>query len=308
MSSRKQRSPVCSSPSSYDVSELPSIGWVGVGKMGGPMCARLLAAGYSVLAFDQDPRRNNVIANAGASIRDTLADTARGRDVCITMIPDDRALRDVYLSTDGLVASMSRGTIALDMSTVSPSASQEVAEALRSRSIAYVRAPVSGSTALARDGELVILTSGPQNAVHRCLRIFEELARSVHVVGEEDEARWLKLAVNVIVAGSAALFADAFRLGAAGGINSAVMVEAFEKSVVGSPLLSYKRELLLTTDALPPAFTIGQMLKDLALAREAAELSQLSLPILERINNIFVNAANNIGEKEDFFSIARIDQ
>ena len=179
--------------------EKMNIGWIGAGKMGAPMSGNVIAAGGAVTVFD--PVADNlakVIAaggQAGTSNR-ALAETA---DIVVSMIPNDAVLRAVTTGDDGILAVMKPGSVYLDMSTVSPDASVEVDAAARAAGIHYLRAPVSGSTALAEAGALTIMVSGPREAYDRCVPLFEAMGAQNFYLGDSDQARYLNLVVNLLV-------------------------------------------------------------------------------------------------------------
>ncbi len=131
-----------------------TIGWIGAGKMGGPMTKRLIDAGHRVLVLDPDPHNRVLASQAGAEIAADLRAVAAEASIIFSMIPNDAVLTQIVLDENGLAVAMPAGSIFVAMSTVSPAASTRVAETLGSRGVAYIRAPVSGSTALAQAGTL----------------------------------------------------------------------------------------------------------------------------------------------------------
>ena len=151
------------------------IGWIGVGTMGTPMCRNLLRANYPVFACDIDAARLTAIVNDGAVALAHPSEIARRSDIVISMVPNDKALLSVVEGPAGLAASMTPGKIFVDMSTISPAASARVAGALEATGCLYLRAPVSGSTALAEKGALSMYRSGPREAFERCEPTFSNV-------------------------------------------------------------------------------------------------------------------------------------
>ena len=180
-------------------------GWIGVGNMGFPMARNILAGGHEVAAFDPRPERLSGLRGARAA--DSVADACRGAAVVFSSIPDDFALRRVALGEQGVLASAGEGAAYVDMSTVSPHASREVAAAAERRGLPYLRAPVSGSVVLAESASLTVIASGPEPAFETCLPLLKLLGSKVYCVGDEEQARYLKLAINNMVHATAVAMA-----------------------------------------------------------------------------------------------------
>ncbi|MBS7704504.1 NAD(P)-dependent oxidoreductase [Chelatococcus asaccharovorans] len=280
----------------------PAIGWIGIGKMGYPMIRRLIDAGYSIQATDNDPAGLDRARSAGASAAVSLQDVAARSDIVISMIPNDQALRAIVSGPRGLAGQLA-GKIFVDMSTVSPTVSAEIATAIGSGA-AYIRAPVSGSTETAEAGKLTVLASGPLGAFETCHDVFNVLAARQYYLGDGEQARYLKLVLNSLVAGSAALVAEALELGRAGGIEIGTLMDVLCDSVVASPLILYKRHAI-ETNSYAPAFTVNQMVKDTTLIAAAAAAKSVVMPMNDFVNSKFKAAASaGLGE-EDFFVLAR---
>lgn len=241
------------------------IGWIGTGKMGAPMARQLVAAGAHVSVCDP------VAANAestGATIASSNRDAAAGAEITVSMIPNDAVLRDVALGEGGILAVMQPGAIYVDMSTVAPETSLEVAAAAAAAEIGYVRAPVSGSTILAEAGNLTIMVSGPREAATRCDPLFSVLGATHFYVGEEEQARYLKLVLNLLVGTSGAVLGEALTLGRKGGLEWDQMLDVIGESVAASPYIKYNLAPLKARD-FSPMFSAEQMLKDSRLISEA---------------------------------------
>ncbi len=169
------------------------VGWVGTGNMGSPMSRCLIGDGASVAVYDSVPDSRSAAVAAGARAGTSNLDIAANAEFVFSMIPDDDVLRAVALGDNGVLSAMVRGAVYVDMSTVSPEVSGEVADAAAAAGIAFVRAPVSGSTLLAEAGDLTIMVSGPRSAYERCEPLFAAMAAVQFYVGEEEQARYLKL-------------------------------------------------------------------------------------------------------------------
>ncbi|RMD86904.1 MAG: NAD(P)-dependent oxidoreductase, partial [Alphaproteobacteria bacterium] len=170
------------------------MGWVGLGKMGRPMAARLVSAGHEVTAHRRRPETPAL--EGAAAMEEELARLAAASGILISMISDDAALEAV---ADAVIPAMTRGALYIDMSTVSPAASARVAGKAEAKGVDYLRAPVVGSTDVAASGELLILASGPEEALRRAEPLFAHLGRRTVYLGPGEEARHMKLALSLMV-------------------------------------------------------------------------------------------------------------
>lgn len=279
----------------------PRLGWVGTGKMGAPMCRRVLAGGYELAVVEPVEANRAPLVAEGAQAVDLarLAD----REIVFTTLPDDRALRAVMLAPGtGLAFALGSGQTVVEMSTVSPAASAEVGAALAERGVAYLRAPVSGSTATAASGTLTVLASGPRAAFEACGPVLACFASRTFHVGEGDESRYLKLAINAMVGATSALIAEALAFARKGELGTAGMMDVVLESVVASPLLGYKRDMIVAGD-YAPAFALSQMMKDLDLVLDAARQGHVPMPVTALIRQQYeAAAAQGLGAR-DFFAL-----
>lgn len=254
------------------------IGWIGLGKMGGPMAGNLLAAGYPLTVYNRSAGQASQFIDLGATVAPSVAALGAECDVVISMISDDAALQSITLGADGIFAAACPDLIYVDMSTVSPALSEQVAAAAKQRGIHYLRAPVSGSTATATAAALTIFVSGPQEAYEQCLPIFQALGKKLYYLGAAEQARYLKLAINMMVGVTAAMLGEALALGERGGLDWPQMIDAINHSVVASPLINYKAEMLATRN-FAPMFTASQMAKDFDLALDAGRQANVPMPV-----------------------------
>ena len=279
------------------------LGWIGVGRMGTPLCHRLIGAGASLSVTDTDPLRVAPLAAAGARPAVTAAALAEGCDIVLSMVPNDLALLSVVAGPGGLAETMRPGQVLIDLSTVSPAASARVAEAMAARGADYLRCPVSGSTSTAAAGALTIFASGPDAALDRCAPLLGVLGRETLCCGAAEEARAVKLMVNMVVAMTPAIIGEALAFGGRLGLDWSAMVDALSHSVVASPLLAYKAEMLKARDWTPAA-DVDLVAKDLDLALAVGQREGAPMP-LSAMARQFAAAYQASGEGGlDFFRVA----
>lgn len=254
------------------------IGWIGLGKMGNPMSRNLLKAGYPLTVYDIVNESSMKLAELGANVAGSPMELATEVDVIISMIPDDAALQEVFMGQNGIFQGVTGDVLYIDMSTVSPIISSHVGELAKEKGIKYLRAPVSGSTESAETATLTILVSGDKETHELCKGIFDALGQKCFHVGEGDEARYLKLLLNMMVGITSAMTAEALTFGKRGGLDWNQMVEVINNSVVASPLIGFKVQLLKDR-SFSPAFTASQMAKDFDLALDTGRSMDIPMPI-----------------------------
>lgn len=285
-----------------------NLGWIGIGKMGTPMSTHLLKAGYRLAVYDIVPSAMSALAEQGAAPVDSPAEVADHADIIISMIPDDPALEAVASGPRGIFQSARQGMIYIDMSTVSPATSARIGAAADKRGVQYLRAPVSGSTESAIAAALTILVSGPEDAFDQCRDIFEKLGQKVFHVGPGDQARYLKLLVNMMVGITSAMTAEALVFGERGGIDWDLMIDIINNSVVASPLIGFKMQLLKKRD-FAPAFTAAQMSKDFDLALDTGRNLDIPMPLTALVRQLFgAMKATGKGELDYFGLLAQMEE
>jgi 3-hydroxyisobutyrate dehydrogenase-like beta-hydroxyacid dehydrogenase len=255
---------------------MTTLGFVGLGHMGGNMAARFLAAGYTVFGESLDRRDAQDLVDQGLGWRDTPREVAQAADVVFTSVPDDGVLESVASGPDGILAGLSDAKVWVDMSTVSPHASREVAERVKARGAAMLDAPVSGSVPQVQTGTLTIMVGGDEQAYARVEQILRELGTPTYI-GENGQGLVLKLAINISLAVQMLAFAEGLVLADRAGIDRKRAVEVMTQSPIGSPMLKARADLVLD---LPDEawFDVSLMQKDIVLALDTARRLSVPLP------------------------------
>jgi 3-hydroxyisobutyrate dehydrogenase-like beta-hydroxyacid dehydrogenase len=272
------------------------VGLIGLGNMGAAVGERLLDTGYDLVVHNRSREKTAAFANRGAEIADTPADLAAAVDIVFTSLSDDAALEAVG---EAVAAAARPGTVLVDLSTVSPPASARVAALAERASLAYLRAPVSGNPAVVRAGNVSFIVSGPREALERVDPLLRKIGRAVLYVGDGEQARVVKLAINLVIGGLAQLMAEALVLGEASGVSRVALLETMGESAAGAPFVKYKTEPLLRDD-YSATFTTRLMEKDLDLVLGAAEDAGVRLPLTEEIKSL-VRSAIDAGYGDDDF-------
>ncbi|MCW2763344.1 MAG: hypothetical protein JWR85_3545 [Marmoricola sp.] len=262
----------------------PTIGFVGLGHMGGAMASRLLAAGYPVHGMNRTRRRAEELIAHGLQWHDTPCGVVEAADVVVTSLPDDDTLHSAASGPEGVLTGLRAGAVWLEMSTVSPAASQELAARVRTTGAAMLDAPVSGSVPQVRAGSLTIMVGGDADAYGRVEPVLRELGTPTHV-GPNGQGLVLKLAINISLAVQMLAFAEGLLLAAQSGIDRELALEVMANSPIGSPMLKARAPLVLD---LPDEawFTLALVQKDVELARDVARRLGAPLPTADRADKI----------------------
>jgi 3-hydroxyisobutyrate dehydrogenase-like beta-hydroxyacid dehydrogenase len=251
----------------------------GLGRMGEPIARRLLGAGHELTVWNRTPERGSGLVAQGARMVATPADVWEDAAVVVTMLSDDHALEAVSLGPGGLLTRNVPADAALiDMSTVSTGVSGRIAEAAGEAGVDYLRAPVSGNPTVVEAGNLTIVVSGDEEAFSRHEPLLRDIGPNVFYLGPGEQARVLKLAVNLVLGGTAQLLAEALVLGEAHGLDRARMLEIMGGSAIGSPFVKYKTAALVADD-YTTTFPSTMLYKDLGLALAAGHDEGVPLPV-----------------------------
>lgn len=278
---------------------MAKIGWIGLGNMGAPMSTNLVKAGNEVIVWNRTKSKAQPVLDAGAAWADSPKEIGEKCDIVFTMVADGPTLLKVALGDDGALAGMSDGKILVDMSTVSAEESATVAEAAKAKGVELVRAPVTGSTALAANASLGILASGDKATYEKVLPYFEKMGKNQFYLGSGEQARIMKLCLNMMIATTMQMEAEAVVLAEKAGIETKQACDIIAGSAAGSPLTGYKAALIAGGE-YAPAFSVKLMMKDLDLALAAGKQYGVPLPSTALTRQSLQSAAATGRGEKDF--------
>lgn len=281
----------------------PTIGWIGVGKLGLPVATRIAEAGYQVTAYDPAADRLALAVERGI-IAARAAQEAAAQDIVFSCLPDDKALLAATLGERGLLASMRKDAIFAEASTVSPEASAQVARAAESLGRAYLRLPISGNASIAHTGNLACFASGPRAAFDAIQPVLATFTRAQTYLGESEQARYAKLAVNLMIATTAVVMGESLALARKGNIGWRDMLDAMADSAVASPMVKYKAGPMAERD-FTSTFSCHQMAKDLDLILGAAHGAGVPMPLAALIRETYSAIIGRGGGEADFMEPVR---
>ena len=279
-----------------------NVGWIGTGKLGLPMAARLAASGIGVRAYVRSPDR--VEAIRASAVDCVTFDEMATQDIVFSSLPDDAALRQV---ADKLIPALRRGGMLVETSTVSPTVSAKIGEELAAHGIAYLRAPVSGNPIAAEAGKLTAMVSGPKEAFEVIRPLMASYSQAQFWLGEDEQARYAKLAVNLMLAVSAGMLGEALALARRGNVALADVLDLIAASALGSPMVVGKVGFLKAAD-YTPTFSGRQMAKDLDLILSAANATDVAAPLAAFMRTQFAAVGARGEIDQDFIAVVKVAQ
>ncbi|MDX9828300.1 MAG: 2-hydroxy-3-oxopropionate reductase [Spirochaetia bacterium] len=257
------------------------IGFIGLGIMGRPMAKNLIAAGYSLVVYDKFASFDDLVA-LGAEGGTSNKSVASKSDIIITMLPNSPHVKEAILGKDGalegILESKRKGVIVVDMSSIAPAVSQEVAAVLNGHGIAMLDAPVSGGEPKAIDGTLAIMVGGDAVVFEKVQPILGKLGASVTLVGPIGAGNVTKLANQIIVALNIAAVSEAFTLSTKAGVDPESVFMAIKGGLAGSTVMNAKIPMMLDGN-FKPGFRIDLHIKDLANALDTAHALNVPVPL-----------------------------
>jgi 2-hydroxy-3-oxopropionate reductase len=273
---------------------MKDIGFIGLGTMGSPMAAHLLAAGYRLFLHDIAPLPPALIA-AGGIACESGKQVAQESDAVIIMVPDTPHVETVLFRRDGVADGLSKGMIVVDMSSISPLATKEFARKIDALGADYLDAPVSGGEVGARAASLTIMVGGKERAFNTMKPVFERMGKNITLVGGNGDGQTTKVANQIIVALTIEAVSEALLFASKAGANPALVREALMGGFASSRILEVHGERMLKRN-FDPGFRIELHQKDLNLALEGARALGLSLPGTAAAQQLF-NTCTALGGK-----------
>ena len=273
------------------------IGFIGLGTMGRPMVANLLKAGFPVTVYGRRKLIVDELIGQGASSAGSPREVAQASDVVITMLPDSPDVREVVIGENGILSGAKPGMIVIDMSTISPSVTREIAETASKQDVDYLDAPVSGGEPGAAAGTLSIMVGGKSEVFEKCMAIFEALGKNIVHMGGVGMGQAAKLCNQVICVLNIEAVCEGLFLGAKSGLDLEKLLSVVSNGAAGSWMLANLGPKMLARD-FEPGFRVKLQQKDLRLALAAADELKLALPGMSLVHQLFntVEAAG-MGEK-----------
>jgi 3-hydroxyisobutyrate dehydrogenase-like beta-hydroxyacid dehydrogenase len=253
------------------------IGFIGLGIMGRGMAANILRAGYPLTVWNRTPARTEALVARGATAADSPAAVAAASEIIITCVSDTPDVTAVVLGEKGVIEGIQPGALLIDMSTISPQATRQIAAQIEGRGAAMLDAPISGGSEGAEKGTLSIMIGGAADQVSRALPLLQTMGKTITHVGEQGAGQTVKLVNQIIVVGTMLAVGEGLLFAQAGGLDLEKTLAAISQGAAGSWMLSNRGPQVLVRD-WRPGFTIDLQQKDLRLALAAAD--EMGVPLV----------------------------
>jgi 3-hydroxyisobutyrate dehydrogenase-like beta-hydroxyacid dehydrogenase len=278
---------------------MAKLGFIGLGVMGGQMVSRLLDKGYTVLGYNRTRAKAQWLIDKGMRWANSPREVAQESEITLAMVTNSAAVQAINEGADGAVAGLTPGKVFIDMSTISPAASRDLAVRVRAKGADMVDAPVSGSVITLQQGRLSVMVGGTAETFERVKPVLLDIGPKVTHVGGNGVALAMKIAVNLSLAVQMMAFSEGVLLAEKSGIKREVAVDVLTHSAVASPMIQYRGPFVLQRPK-EAWFDVNMMQKDMLLAMELGR--QLNVPIpTTAVTNEFLTAARGMGwEKLDF--------
>lgn len=278
---------------------MANLGFVGLGTMGSRVAKRLLAAGHSVTGYNRTQSKAQWLLDAGLKWADSPRAVAQSSDVVFSMVTNTAALHSIALGDAGILAGLTRGMVYVDMSTVSPKASRELADQVAAKGATMLDCPVSGSVVTLEQGQASLMVGGDAATFEKIKPILLNIGPKANHVGTNGLAVTMKIAVNLSLAVQMLAFSEGVLIAEKSGIQRETAVEVMLNSVIASPMVKYRGPFVLK---LPDEawFDVNMMQKDMLLALELGRQLDIPMPTTA-VTNEMLTAARGMGlAKEDF--------
>jgi len=280
---------------------MANLGFVGLGVMGSEMVNRLLSKGHSVTGYNRTRSKAEWLIKKGMKWANTPREVVGTADITLSMVTNSAALDAVMNGPDGMLAGVRPGKIFVDMSTVSPAFSREIAAKVREKGGNMVDAPVSGSVITLQEGKLSVMVGGRKETFERVKPLLLDIGPKVTHVGENGQALVMKIGVNLSLAVQMLAFCEGVLLAEKSGIARETAVDVLTHSVIGSPMVQYRGPFVLK---MPEEawFKVNMMQKDMMLALELGRQLDVAMPTTA-VTNEFLTAARGMGLAEKDFAV-----
>ena len=258
-----------------------NIGFIGIGIMGRPMAKNLIKAGYALTVYDKFAPTDDLVA-LGAVAAKSNKDVAAQSDIIITMLPNSPHVKEAVMGENGVLEGARPGAILVDMSSIAPSASQEICAAAKAKGVTMLDAPVSGGEPKAIDGTLAVMVGGDKKTFETVKPILEKMGSSVVLVGDIGAGNVTKLANQIIVALNIAAVSEALVLATKAGVKPEAVFDAIKGGLAGSTVMNAKVPMILD-GTFKPGFRIELHIKDLQNALDTAHNLNVAVPLTANV-------------------------
>ena len=262
-----------------------TVGFIGLGIMGKPMAKNLIEAGHELVVYNRTPKKAEELAGAGAVVAASPREVAEQSDVVVTMLPDAPQVEEVLVGEEGVLEGIKEGALIVDMSTISPVITEELAARAKEKGASMLDAPVSGGDVGAIEGTLSIMVGGSDGDFQRARPLFEAMGKTVTHVGGSGAGQVVKAANQIVVALTIEAVSEALVLGSKAGVAPGKILDVLGGGLAGNKVMEVKREKMLT-HSFDPGFRIELHHKDLGIALAAGREYGVPLPVTALVDQM----------------------
>ena len=283
----------------------PKIGFMGLGIMGVPMAANLLKAGYPVMVYNRSPEKAEPLVKLGAGLASNPKTLARAADVVIAMVTGPEALGDLLWGPDGAGGAFNHSKVFINMSSVSPGYTRELARELEPTGVTFIDAPVSGTKKPAEDGALLILAGGPREQVEQLEPVLLAMGKKVVYCGATGQGSMMKMCINLLLGLMMEGFAEVLNLAKLGGLSQEAMLDTIFSGPLNCGMFQVKAANL-QNNTYPAAFPLKHFAKDAKFIVDTAFELGAPVPVAHIILHLFRTGVAQGWGDEDISAIARV--
>jgi 2-hydroxy-3-oxopropionate reductase len=281
------------------------VGFVGLGIMGKPMARNVLEAGYDLVVYNRSREPVDEMVEDGASAASNPRAVAENSDIVITMLPDSPEVREVVAGENGALEGVGEGSLLVDMSTISPVVTEELATQVKKKGASMLDAPVSGGDVGAIEGTLSIMVGGSEEDFERARPLFEVMGKTIVHVGGNGAGQVTKAANQVVVALTIEAVSEALVLGSKGGVAPEKILDVLSGGLAGNKVMEVKREKFLSHD-FSPGFRSELHHKDLGIALAAGRAYGVVLPVTAIVDQMLLSMKKKGWGGEDHSALLRV--
>jgi 2-hydroxy-3-oxopropionate reductase len=281
------------------------VGFIGLGIMGKPMAKNLMQAGYELAVHNRSPEKTQELAREGATAAESPREVAGQSDIIITMLPDSPDVREILIGEGGVLEGIEEGALVVDMSTISPVVTEELAAAIGEKGASMLDAPVSGGDVGAIEGTLSIMVGGSEADFERAKPLFEVMGKTVTHAGPTGAGQVTKACNQIVTALTIEAVSEALVLGSKGGVAPEKILDVLSGGLAYNKIMEVKREKLLS-HAFDPGFRAELHHKDLGIALAAGREYGVALPVTAIVDQMLLSMKRKGWGGEDHSALLKV--
>ncbi len=282
-----------------------TVGFIGLGMMGRPMAARLQKAGFLGAVYNRTKKKAASLVEEGATWCESPMQVAEKSEIVFSMLSNSEALSEYAIGSHGVLKGARKGSVHIDMSTVSPAITKELAERYRREECFFLHSPVLGSVPQATDGSLLLFVGGDEGGFLRAEPALKTLGSKIWRFDQPEQASHMKLLCNMFIAGMGTTLAQALVFAQKANVDPAILLDVLNQSALNAPMFQTKGKSMLDRN-FAPRFFVEHMLKDINLMLQAGKELDVALPSTEVAQRLFSEAAAAGYSKEDYSAVIKV--